>query len=204
MECGRVRAESIAERYLAGELDEAGRDEFEEHYFACAACFDDLEKLRALQAELARSRARVEAEAAAEVRQPWRWRWAAAAAASLAVVVLGVWQLVPRATVEPLQPTWRGASAGVFAVAVEPSESGGLGVAWREQAHASSYVVTIFTNGGVRVFERRTRQPGLLVDAGRLPVPRVGETLVVRVEALDAMGQVVARSDLISLPVVRH
>jgi anti-sigma factor RsiW len=204
MDCGRVRAENVGERYLAGGLDEAGRDEFEEHYFACAACFADLEKLRALQAELARSRVRVEAEAAADRRQPSRWRWAAAAAAALAVFAVAVWQLVPRPLVETQPPAWRGPSAVAFSVAVEPRVSGGLRLTWHEQAHATTYIVKVFTSDGVRVFERQTRQPALLIAAGSLPVPPVGDTLVVRVEAIDAMGQVAGRSELIELPADRR
>jgi hypothetical protein len=204
MDCGRVRAGGFAESYLAGDLDEAGRDEYEGHYFACTACFADLEKLRALQTELARSRARIEADAAAAPPQPWRWRWAAAAAASLAVVAGAVWQLAPRPLVETQPPAWRGPSAAAFPVAVEPRVSGGLSVTWREQAHATTYIVKIFTSDGVRVFERQTRQPELLVAAGSLPAPLAGGALVVRVEALDAMGQVAGRSELIEVPAERR
>ena len=54
MDCARVAREEIAERYVVGGLSDEDRNAFEEHYFECARCFEELEALQAIQAELRR------------------------------------------------------------------------------------------------------------------------------------------------------
>ncbi len=90
--------QNLTERYLLGELDSAQREQFEEHFFECATCADDLrsgsrfvENLKAVcQEEPAREKV-VEMRGA---RAPSWWReraWIpAAAAAGFAAVV--AWQ----------------------------------------------------------------------------------------------------------------
>jgi hypothetical protein len=46
MDCTRVAREEIAERYLVGDLSDGDRNAFEEHYFECARCFEELDALR--------------------------------------------------------------------------------------------------------------------------------------------------------------
>ena len=82
MDCGRVAREEILESYLVGRLSDEDRDAFEAHYFECARCFDELQTLQAIQAELR--------QAAAEFgRNPTRplLRWARAAGLAAAVVL---------------------------------------------------------------------------------------------------------------------
>ena len=54
MDCARVAREEIVERYVVGGLSDEDRSAFEEHYFECARCFEELEALQAIQAELRR------------------------------------------------------------------------------------------------------------------------------------------------------
>jgi Putative zinc-finger len=56
MDCARVAQEEILEAYLLGRLNEEDREAFEEHYFECAGCFDELQTVRAVCGELARVR----------------------------------------------------------------------------------------------------------------------------------------------------
>ena len=44
--CERVLQDDLAIAYLRGELGEAERDVFEQHYFECADCFERLCDLR--------------------------------------------------------------------------------------------------------------------------------------------------------------
>src|SRR5262245_28311254 len=84
MTCDEVAKGEIVERYLLGQLDEPERDAFEEHYFECARCSDELRTYEALQAELSRTRdALVAAPGRSWMRQ---WAWLPAAA----VVLIGV------------------------------------------------------------------------------------------------------------------
>jgi TolA-binding protein len=69
-----------AERYVAGRLDEAARDAFEEHYFACDRCFGRVEILRAAQQALPLAKTKPVAW--------WVWALPLAAAVLLAIFLL--------------------------------------------------------------------------------------------------------------------
>jgi hypothetical protein len=92
MNCDEVQAGDIIERYLARQLSEAELGEFEEHYFKCPRCFEDVELLTSLREELR-----------LQPRKPRRveYQWWAAAAAGLALIAGGAWwQLRPRPAVQ--------------------------------------------------------------------------------------------------------
>src|SRR5688572_30188495 len=82
MDCDRVAREDVLESYLGDRLSPDDRDAFEEHYFGCARCFDDLRLLESIRTELR--------PAAAASAFPTRRRltWLAPAAGVAAVVVL--------------------------------------------------------------------------------------------------------------------
>jgi TolA-binding protein len=86
MDCRQTDQGDIVERYLVGDLSEAEREAFERHYFACAACFDDLEIQRALQDELRRS-----PEAPARRRSPRLVATIRVAAALVLAVGAAIW-----------------------------------------------------------------------------------------------------------------
>jgi tetratricopeptide (TPR) repeat protein len=87
MDCALVERGDLAERYLLGRLSEEERTAFEEHYFECDRCFDDLERLRAIQAELADSTT----DDTAEVRQPRiRRKWFVGIGAAATLAALGI------------------------------------------------------------------------------------------------------------------
>ena len=48
--------DEILESYLLRRLIEEDRDAFEQHYFECARCFDELQTLQAIRDELPRAR----------------------------------------------------------------------------------------------------------------------------------------------------
>jgi tetratricopeptide (TPR) repeat protein len=87
MDCAKVAREDIIESYLVDRLSEEDREAFEEHYFECARCFEDLQSLRVIRGELRRAGAEIETRT---TRPLLRWAPAAglAAAAVLAVAVL--------------------------------------------------------------------------------------------------------------------
>lgn len=53
--CEHVLQDDVAVAYLRGELPEAERDAFEEHYFECADCFERLQTVRQLHGMLRES-----------------------------------------------------------------------------------------------------------------------------------------------------
>jgi tetratricopeptide (TPR) repeat protein len=47
--CEEVRERDLPERYVRGELDEEEARSYEEHYFSCSECFEELQLLRKVQ-----------------------------------------------------------------------------------------------------------------------------------------------------------
>jgi len=92
MDCKRVGADEIAERYLLGTLTEQDRDAFESHFFECDRCFDELRTLRSLQAELQQT-APTERAVPAPIRRRVPARAWAAATVLVIVIGAGFWTL---------------------------------------------------------------------------------------------------------------
>ncbi len=92
MNCSEVETGSLAEKYVAGDLDDAEATQFEEHFFACDQCFEEVRTLRALRGELSSLRTEPPASTSQYFsvrnwRWCWRWRWAFGAAAALTVLL---------------------------------------------------------------------------------------------------------------------
>jgi tetratricopeptide repeat protein len=81
MDCDRVSREEIFESYLLGRLTEQDREAFEQHYFECARCFDELQTLQAIRDELRRG-----AEPDASTTRS-RFGWPALVGLAAAVIV---------------------------------------------------------------------------------------------------------------------
>ncbi len=89
MDCERANRESIAERYIAGTLDTKTTEEWEQHYFACDHCAQQVELLRTIAAPLR--------EMAPEIRNEIRpsaparrWVWIAIPVAAMAALVVAI------------------------------------------------------------------------------------------------------------------
>jgi len=85
MNCAEVDSGEYIERYVLGELRDAEAQKLEEHYLECTRCFDGLNDVLALRAELADER-RVMPARPARARRQQRWIWMVTAA----VLVVGV------------------------------------------------------------------------------------------------------------------
>jgi len=90
MSCEVIAAEGIAERYLLGQLNEPEQTAFEQHYFGCERCFDELKTLEAMRAELPGTAA---TSAARATRQTWWPVWLGAAAAGVLIAAIGFWMM---------------------------------------------------------------------------------------------------------------
>ena len=87
MDCDRVSHEEIFESYLLGRLSEEDREAFEEHYFECARCFDELQALQAIREEL-----RVGSDFGTTTTRPFiAWPAVGLAAAVLLAVGVVLW-----------------------------------------------------------------------------------------------------------------
>jgi tetratricopeptide (TPR) repeat protein len=104
MDCGTVARDEILESYLLSRLSEEDRNAFEQHYFDCARCFDELQTLQAIRDELPRARVEWETKS---VHPFIRWAPAAGLAAAVLAVTVVLWMRPsspsPEATKTPSQ-----------------------------------------------------------------------------------------------------
>jgi TolA-binding protein len=92
MTCSWADRDEVFEAYVRDALGADERDAFEEHYFACAACFDKLRTYRALRAELgAAVTADVQAPTVADAR-PWRWVLVPAGVGVALLATVSLWR----------------------------------------------------------------------------------------------------------------
>lgn len=96
MNCARVAREETLEAYLLGRLSEEDRNAYEEHYFECAECFDELRALQATREELSQT------SGGQDSRTPlWYWLAVVSALGTAALLVVGLTLSVH----EPSPPT---------------------------------------------------------------------------------------------------
>jgi hypothetical protein len=85
MDCARVVRDEVTEQYVAGRLREDDQAAFEQHYFQCGRCFEELTAYRALRAELERVSALPQLFPALRGR---RLLWGGAGAAAVIAIAL--------------------------------------------------------------------------------------------------------------------
>ena len=93
MTCTAVHANNMVETYVLGRLNESEQDAFEQHYFTCSECFESVQTMQAIQAEMARDTGF--RNVAASVASRKHFPLMAAAAAILVALggATGVWYL---------------------------------------------------------------------------------------------------------------
>jgi hypothetical protein len=100
MNCDAVERENIIEQYLAGSLGPWIREEWEEHYFGCDRCWEQLEVWIAIEKPLRAMDAAIRAEIQSEGLQFRKrttavrseiWTWGAATMAAALVLGAALW-----------------------------------------------------------------------------------------------------------------
>ena len=90
-----AQTREMAEAYVNGRMGAAESDAFEEHFFACAECWDDVETQRKLRAGV-----REWTPAAAPSGTRWQWAFAVAACALIGFVSWAMLFEIPRLRLE--------------------------------------------------------------------------------------------------------
>jgi hypothetical protein len=202
IDCARIEERDLVPLYLAGRLPENVAEAFEAHYLACERCWADIQRASEIRAALGKPilvpLPMAGRRAHRTVPSAGGWRWLAVAA-GLALTTLAVWQLAHRG-VPPSEPVLRSGRTGSLPLQVEAGPGPRIVLRWPSHRNAQIYVAEVFTSDGVSVWRRETREKQVSLDQEALPTPRPGVSLLAKVEALDTMRQVVAKSELMSLP----
>jgi hypothetical protein len=181
-----VADESRIQKYLAGRLDEAEAEAFEERLFADENLAAEVE--RALEIRAAAAPAAPAVAARPRAAKPPRRAWfALAAAAGAAVLAVGVvWLQRP-----PPEPVFRGVEQRMD-LTVEAG-AGTVRARWPAVAGAVGYEVQIFGRDGGLLQTVETREPAATIELpGAAPAS-------IEVTALDDLGQVLQRSERVTL-----
>lgn len=178
-----VADESRIQKYLAGRLDEPEAEAFEERLFADEDLAAEVE--RALEIRAAAAPAVAAARRAA--KPPRRAWFALAAAAGAAVLAVGVvWLQRP-----PPEPVFRGVEQRM-GLTVEAG-AGTVRARWPAVAGAVGYEVQVFDRDGGLLQTLETREPAATIE-----LPDAGPASI-EVTALDDLGQVLQRSERLTL-----
>lgn len=89
MDCERAIRENIAERYLAGTLDSQTTEEWEQHFFACEQCAQQVEILQAIVPALREMAPQIRQELKPQ-RPVRRWFWIAIPVAAMAGLIIAI------------------------------------------------------------------------------------------------------------------
>jgi Putative zinc-finger len=196
-DCTRDGVE-LAPLYLAGKLTESEAERFEAHYLGCASCAAALREAGEIRAALGRPvlvpRVEVSRASYREVAT------LLAAAATVAMLFFGLRQLAERQAAVSDSVVYRSASADRVALTVTNESSGQLVLAWTSHPDAQSYRLEIVRSDGVPVLETETPGREMVVAIDDLPPRPADVQLLARIEALNGLHEVVARSERTLLP----
>jgi hypothetical protein len=199
IDCERADRIDLAALYLAGRLPQDEAEAFEAHYLGCVRCASALREAGEIRAALGRP---VLATAAVASHSGSGWRDLGtflAAAATVAAFFFGMRQIAER---EPAvqDEVLRSASADAVDLSVTSGRDGTVVLAWPAHPRAHAYRIEIVRSDGIPVLKSETEDRRVVLAVDDLPPRPVGVTLLARVEALDALGQVVAASEPRPLP----
>ena len=197
-DCTRADGVELAPLYLAGKLTESEAERFEAHYLGCASCAAALREAGEIRAALGKPvlvpRVEVSRGSYREVAT------LLAAAATVAMLFFGLRQLAERQATVSDSVVYRSASTDRVALTITKESSGRLVLAWTSHPDAQTYRLEIVRSDGVPVLETETPGREMVVAIDDLPPRPADVQLLARIEALDGLHEVVARSERTLLP----
>lgn len=170
-------------RYVAEALPVAEAEIFEEHYFSCARCWQEVQTGTAAHALLTGAQ-----------RQPNtpRPRWWIPLAAAAFIGVIALVAIRDRA-VRDVPDVLRGEAERTIAVMAE-REAAQLRIRWRAVARASRYEVVVRSSEGEVLQQKSSAATTIVLDSVN------DRDVFLRVTAYDSQGEEIARSPLVRAP----
>lgn len=168
-------------RYVAETLPVAEAEAFEEHYFSCARCCQEVQTGTAARAVLTHAKR--------EAPRQTRWWFSLAAAAVIGILALvAIRDRAARDTPDVL----RGDAERTITVVAE-REAAQLRIRWRAVAHASHYEIAFRSAEGEVLQQKSSAATTIVLDG-------VTGEVFVRVTAFDPQGEEIARSPFVRAP----
>lgn len=195
--CAQVRDRDVIPAYVAGKLPGEVAEAFEQHYFGCNACAQDVVLAGSIRATATADSAADAAPPGPRATRSRRWvPYVAGLAAMLVLAVVG-WRVVG----EPRErETVRSTSAHPLAVSGVVS-GGTIELRWTVSPAAVRYQVDISDEDGTPLVEQDTDEPSLTISRVRLP--RRSAQVTITVSAIDALGASIAVSSPLVLALDR-
>jgi hypothetical protein len=200
IDCSGVDDEAVASLYLSGKLPESDSEAFELHYLGCDRCAAAVREAGEIRAAfgkpvLVAEPARLAASSSGERRSGRQDVWTVlAAAAAVAAFFYGLGHLARRPEVVVDPAALRSANTDVLPLTITAGLDGQVVLEWPSHPEAQSYRIEIVRSDGLPVLESETPDRRVGVAIADLPPRPPGIRLLARVEAVDAMRRVVAKS----------
>lgn len=194
--CELVAEKNLAGLYLAGKLAGSDAEAFEAHYISCERCWNEVQRGAEIRSAMS---VPTVVRASSQRSRPDVWT-PLAAAAVVAVLAIGLARF-PQPSDSSAQSADRGTTAEAFdlrASLVEPQE---VVLEWRGIPQADTYVVKIFGSDGTPIMSNHTAGLRVSLDVRMLPPLKPGVSVLAAVQALDATGLAIARSEAVGLPI---
>lgn len=199
IDCTSGDQHDLPARYLVGSLTGSEAEAFEVHSLSCPRCWSELQQGAQLRAAFGKPFVETVVTATANRRASRDLATPFAAAAVVAILAIGLAYLNQTAAL-PNTPASRGVSAALD-LTVKLDAAGRTVLEWEPDPAAANYRLTILRSDGVAVLKSQTADRRLILDVGAFPPRPAGVSLVARVEALDPVGRVAARSGFVTLPI---
>ena len=190
--------DAIVLDYLKNRLAEDQAEAFEQHFFACERCWQEVERgieLRAAWAERP-ERSATSAPKSRLARSLTGGRsWRPLVAAAAAVLAVGIWLQWPLGIERSEPEVLRGADERLsLSLSIEATPEA-VTLTWAEVPATEVYLLEIFASDGRLLVEEETDKLTIAVMTETLRAAGSGR-LLARVQALDALRQVALSSEL--------
>lgn len=190
--------DAIVLDYLKNRLAEDQAEAFEQHFFACERCWQEVERgieLRATWAERP-ERSATSAPKTRPARSLTGGRsWRPLVAAAAAVLAVGIWLQWPLGIERSEPEVLRGADERLsLSLSIEATPEA-VTLTWAEVPATEVYLLEIFASDGRLLVEEETNKLTIAVMTETLRAAGSGR-LLARVQALDALRQVALSSEL--------
>ncbi|HTY40325.1 MAG TPA: zf-HC2 domain-containing protein [Thermoanaerobaculia bacterium] len=188
--CQDVHDQDLIVCYLTGEMSEPEAERLEKHFIGCVSCAAELE--RGAELRLAHGSRLFGLKKLSGLSMMDNLWTLAAAAAAVAALAVGIASLSAEARRVSTPDAVRASAGSPFSFDARGLSGGEILVSWSRIDDAAIYRIEVIRSDGEPVLTSETTNTRVEIKAGALPPLPAGVSLLIRVRALNALGQSVA------------